>query len=305
MQINVAIIGSGKMALSYSKVLKANRNFNLIGAYSRNVDNLKSFCFENSIFPFKNIKNLTKYPTLDLIIVAVTAPNLLKIINKIFNVKCKVLIEKPLGISLKEANKIYKKILFKKNFFFALNRRFYGSVLLAKKKINKKKYIIYIEDHINFNNFQKLGFNNKNKKNFIYSHSIHLIDFLNIFSKGKPIKFYKKKIILNNKINIYCFIEYQSGNIGIYNAYYDSSLRWKVIVKDRQNNFLFMPLENLVLSNNKNFTKMYAFKLDHEYKPGIWNLIKEIEKMFEGKTHKLLLIKQALPIMSLINKIHF
>ena len=49
MKINVLVIGSGKMADAYLKVLKSFQNFNILGAYSRNQEKLKLFCKKNKI----------------------------------------------------------------------------------------------------------------------------------------------------------------------------------------------------------------------------------------------------------------
>lgn len=305
MKINVIIIGSGKMASAYSEVLQKNKKFNLLGAYSRNKEILKSFCSERKIVPFKDFKEIINFKSLDLLIIAVTATNLRDVINKIYKIKCKVLIEKPFGINYAEAKYLHQKILYKKNFFIALNRRYYGSVLLAKKKLKKvKKKLIYIEDHIDFGKLIQLGFNNRNKKYFVYSHSIHLIDFLNIFSNGKILNIYKKKIIVNKNINIFAVISYSTGDIGIYNCSYDSKEKWKISIKSEHQELIFQPIEELSLSNQKVNNKNYSFHLDKKYKPGIWNLLNDALNLFQNKPHNLLRISYGLKLMKLINSIH-
>jgi len=305
MKFNVAIIGSGKMASSYIEVLKKNRKFNILGAYSRNKKNLKLFCEKNAIKSFNNIDEIKNNKSLDLLIVAVTATSLIRIISYIFNIKCKVLLEKPLGINFKEAEIIFRKIVLKKNFFLALNRRYYGSTLIAKKFLSNKRKIIFIDDHINFDPFKKLGFNLKNKKYFVYSHSIHLIDYLKIFGNGKIINIDVKKTIINNKLNIFCLLEFKSGDIGIYNATYNSACRWKIIISNYNYKCLFQPLEKLFLTNKTNLTKDYSSYLDKRYKPGIWNLVNDVKQMLHGKNHSLVSLKDGLSLMKLINRIHY
>ncbi len=61
MQINVLVIGSGKMAQAYLTVLKSFQNFNILGAYSRNQEKLREFCFKNKIYNFLNYQQIKKY----------------------------------------------------------------------------------------------------------------------------------------------------------------------------------------------------------------------------------------------------
>ena len=104
MKTNVLIIGSGKMAEAYLQVIKKFREFNIIGIYSRNQKKLKKFCETNKIVSFSNYRQIKKQNNnIDLIIIAVTAPNLISVIKKTKDLSGVRLIEKPLGISLKEA----------------------------------------------------------------------------------------------------------------------------------------------------------------------------------------------------------
>lgn len=304
MRINVLIIGSGKMAEAYLKVLKSFQNFNILGAYSRNQKNLKEFCKKNKINNFLNYQHIRNINSkLDLIIIAVTAPNLINVIKESKNLNGVRLLEKPLGISLKDA-KFIKKISQKKKYFLALNRRNYESTLLAKKKITSPN-IIYIEDHINFDNMKLLGFDKKQFKSFIFSHSIHLVDYLNIFSKGDIKEIKKNKYKLNGKTYLYCFIKFSSGDIGIYSSVYNSKKKWKVTIIDKKKVAEFQPLENLTITSSNNIKHFTPNNHDIIFKPGIFNIIKNINFYFLKKKFKLVNLNEAYNVMNLVHKIHF
>ena len=213
------------------------------------------------------------------------------------------LIEKPLGISLREA-KFIKKISSHKKFFLALNRRTYESTKFAKKQIRKSK-IIYIEDHINYEKMNLLGFNKKNYKNFIFSHSIHLIDYFNIFSAGKIINIEKNKFKVKDKIYLYCILNFSSGEVGIYTCSYNSKKKWKVLIIDKNKKALFQPLENVMIESKKNIIKFSPINHDKKFKPGIFNIIKNLNFYFKKQKFELVNMKEAYNIMKLINDIHF
>ena len=302
MTINVLIIGSGKMAQSYIETIRQFNNFNILGIYSRNQKNLKIFCEINKVIQIKNFNEI-KRNKIHLLIIAVTAPNLLNVIKLTRNLKCVRLLEKPLGISLSQAKQI-KKIANKKKYFLALNRRMYESTIFAKKIIKKNK-VIYIEDHINFDYLKKCGFNLKQKENFIYSHSIHLIDYFNIFTKSKILEIKRNKFKLNNDNFLFCTIRFSSGDIGIYTAHYNSKKKWKIIIFEKNNTIKFQPLENAKLYSNKKIFTFHPINHDKYFKPGIYKIIFNLNLLFKKRKYELTNMNEALKLMNLINKIHF
>ena len=305
MNINTLIIGSGNIAVEYLKVIKSFKNFNILGIYSRNKKNLVKFCLVNNVSYFNNINEIKSLKKkIDLIIYLVSAPNLLKTLEQTKEINCVKLLEKPMGVSINQARKIYK-ISTKKKFFLALNRRMYESNLFVKRKL-KGSLIIQIEDHINFDNIEKLGFKKNEKNNFVYSHSIHLVDYLNIFPKGKIKKISREKLYLNNKLYVYCLILYTSGDIGVYTCLYNSKAKWKVSIKDKNSDIIFQPLEqaNILKQNFKPY-KFIPSKDDKFFKPGIYKIIKNLKSYFEKKKYNLVKMPEALELMLLINKIHF
>ena len=238
-----------------------------------------------------------------LLIIAVSAPNLMKVINSTKNLNCVRLLEKPLGISIKEAKQI-KKITKNKKYFLALNRRLYESTLYARKKLKKNK-IIVIEDHINFDYLNRLGFEKKQYKNFIFSHSIHLIDYLNIFSQGKILKIKKYKFKINDNTYIYCFINFSSGDIGIYTALYNSKKKWKVTIYDKNKMIKLQPLENVIIKS-KNLDKLFKpLNDDKNFKPGLFKIISNLNLFFKKKNYELVNINEGFKIMNLIHRLHF
>ncbi len=151
---------------------------------------------------------------------------------------------------------------------------------------------------------KSLGFNKKNIKGFIFSHSIHLVDYLNIFSKGDIIEIKKNKYNFNGKTYLCCFIKFSSGDIGVYSSIYNSNKKWKVTIIDKNQTAIFQPLENVSISSS--IYNKYFFPKNHDvkFKPGIYKIIKNISHYFLKKKFELVSIDEAYNIMKLVNKIH-
>lgn len=305
MKINVLMIGSGKMAEAYIKVIKSFNNFNILGVFSRNKKNLENFCKINKVNMYESYSDINKEKDkIDLLIIAVSAPNLIKVIKHTKHLNCVRLLEKPLGINMSEAKQI-QKLCNKKKYFMALNRRTYESTIFAKKKLNKKKKIILIEDHINFESLEQLGFKKHQYKNFIYSHSIHLVDYLNIFSKGKILEIKKYKFKINKNTYLYCFINFSSGDIAIYTSLYNSKKKWKVTIFDKNRIIKLQPLENAIIKTKNYIKKFTPLNRDKHFKPGLFRIISNLNLFFKKKNYELVDINEAFKVMNLINKLHF
>ena len=151
---------------------------------------------------------------------------------------------------------------------------------------------------------KSLGFKKKNIKGFIFSHSIHLVDYLNIFSKGDIIEIKKNKYNFNGKTYLCCFIKFSSGDIGIYSSIYNSNKKWKVTIIDKNQTAIFQPLENVSISSSIYNKHFFPKNHDVKFKPGIYKIIKNISHYFLKKKFELVNIDEAYNIMKLVDKIH-
>ena len=105
-KIKIGIIGSGYMAQEYIKVLK-NIKIEVTGVVSRNLKKRK-FASKNRIKFFSSIDQLYNKTKPDAFIIAVSELSLKKVLIETFKFKTFNLVEKPIGINLKESNLITK-----------------------------------------------------------------------------------------------------------------------------------------------------------------------------------------------------
>ena len=219
--------------------------------------------------------------------------------------KYRVLCEKPVGINFEETKKIISKIK-NKHFYVALNRRFYGSNLKANNLINKNKgkRFISIRDQ-EMQNFKSKNVN----KNLMYCNSVHLIDYINIYARGKLLKIQRLKKFKNNKFseNLTRLV-FSSKDEVLYHCNWNSPGPWSVNIIQKNHSIEMKPLENLVqekLIENQRIKIFYnKSKIDCKFKPGLFYQVSEFLRMLNNEKHKLVNLKENFNTVKLIKKIY-
>ena len=308
--IKIIIVGAGRISAEYLKILKKNSKIKVVGIVSRTQKSsmIKAKKFKISEYGTSLNKMMNELKP-DIAIVCVSPSETLKVCNKIFKFKCVSLIEKPLGLSLKET--VYLTNLSKKynhRLYVALNRRFYSSTQKLQKILlnNKDKRIVTVFDQESKSNALKSGHNNKVVKNWMFANSIHLIDYFNIFCRGnfKKISTESFKLDSNQKF-LTSKIHYNSGDIGIYHAYWDRPAPWKVTVSCKKSFFTLSPIEKLMEKNYKG--KLISYKeekFDKKFKPGFFAMINSLINAYNNQSSKLPGVKENLKTMKLIHNIY-
>ena len=118
----------------------------------------------------------------------------------------------------------------------------------------------------------------------MFANSVHLIDYVNILSRGK-IKNINSKIEKKGKCaNILCKINLSSGDLITYKAFWNKDAKWSVSF---YKNFFYelKPLEQLKEFNLRNFKvkNYYQDELDTNFKPGFMLQAIDFVKMIKKK----------------------
>tara|TARA_B100001248_G_scaffold250487_1_gene224638 strand:+ start:33400 stop:34353 length:954 start_codon:yes stop_codon:yes gene_type:complete len=296
---NIAIIGAGKMALEYVKVIKNFQNLKIIGIVSRGDRNKKKLKIKYSDIEFyKNISDLYKYCHIDATIVAVSQDSTFKVAKMLVKFRSIKLFEKPFGLNYLEFKKL-KKIYsnHNKSTFIAFNRREYSSVKYLQNLLrgNNGRRIITISDQENINFLKSSGKAKKIYSNWMYCNSIHLIDLINIFARGKLIKMTKSIPWKSTSRNfVSAAFHFSSSDIVIYNALWNRPGPWAINVSTKNEFFELKPLESLSMKKitSRTFKKFSISKKDQDYKPGLYLLVNELYKLLRGRSSKLVNIEE-------------
>lgn len=308
-KIKCAIIGAGYMAEEYVKAIKSDNDMELYGIYSRTFSKAifiaKKYKIKNF---FNSINEIKKNKIIDIIIIAISSENNNKISKLFLNTKFLILLEKPVGLNFSESKKLIDLTRkHRSNFYVALNRRFYDSTLDLKKKLKKSKgkRIIEVFDCQNQNTYEKLRKDRRVVSSIMYANSIHLIDYFDMFCRGKIIKITTLKSGRENPYVITSKLKFSSGDVGFYYATWNRFSKWKIkITVKNKTEWVMQPLESLrgyKLQNNKLFfSKTYKSK----YKDGLINMLNEAKKAVYERKNYLVHFKHHFNSIQIINKIY-
>ena len=301
MKKKICIIGAGYMAQEYLKVLTSFKNIEIVGIVGKSISNLKKILKIKKIKVFKNIDEMYSKTKAHGVICAVNETSAYDVLYNLSKYRWFILCEKPLGLNYSESKKI-KKLKNNKKLFVALNRRYFSSTQILEKLLKKDKStrIIEINDQEVNKNINKLK---SIKKYWMYCNSIHLIDFIYFFGRGKITQIDNQGSIKKNFV--FSKIKFSSGDSVYYKALWNRPGPWMITVSTIENYYKLRPLENLkTIKLNRKITHYKKSELDIKYKAGLHELIKNFIKKLENKKNNLINFTYSHKLMKLINNIY-
>lgn len=280
----ILLVGAGKMAIEYAKVLQNQQvPFLCIGRSSSSAETFK----KQTGVPAKT-GGLTKFLKenkwqASSAIVCVNVEELYLSTLTLLKYGCKhILVEKPGGLNVKEIEMIVKETKNQKaKVYVAYNRRFYASVIKAKRLIEEDGGIDSF--HFEFTELSyvisKSPLPSKVKENWFLANSTHVID-LAFYLGGEP-----KKIACYSKdgTNWHPSASVFAG-AGIteksalfsYHANWDAPGRWDIELMTKKRRLMLQPLEQLYEQKFESFsmnTVPIKEQMDKDYKPGLFLLV--------------------------------
>ena len=274
------LIGSGQMAIEYFKVLKKlNINFRVLG---RGILTAKKFKkITNCEVELGGIKaNIKKFGTPKYAIVTVDADQLKNVAKDLISAGTRnILLEKPGALNIEELKKLIKISKRKQNkILIAYNRRFYSSIIKAKKIINKDGGLKSI--FFDFTEYSKkiknLRISKIVKNKWVISNSSHVID-LAFYLGGKP-KFWNYyhdgKIDWHPSSSRFCGAGISNKEVIFsYLSDWQSPGRWGIELFTYKRKLILRPMEKLQ-ETKKEFSHIkninFSNNLDIEFKPGLF-----------------------------------
>jgi len=281
MNKEILIVGSGPMAIDYAKILLAQDiDFKVVG---RGKESAARFQLKTGKIP--QIGGLEKYlndktlsPNTYVIIATGTEVLMESLLLVLEKGASKVLIEKPAAISIGELiiNKNKLEPYFD-NVFVAYNRRFYGSVIEAKKMIDEDGGLQTI--HFEFTEWahkiEPLEKAAGVKENWFFANSTHVID-LAFYLGGKPEKWeaYSKAGALkwHSKTNFTGAGITDKGVLFSYLSNWESAGRWAIELFTNNRRIYLKPMEGISIQEKGTIAvieKEFDNSLDLQFKPGL------------------------------------
>lgn len=304
MKKEVALIGTGNMAVDYLNVIKdLDINLTVIG---RGIESCKTFyektgygCVSGGLEHFVE-KNSEKNWSNVYIIIAVGTESLMECLLLCGKLNPKsILIEKPGAISVEEL--INNEIGFREyshKVFIAYNRRFYSSVMYLEKLLRKDGGLVSVNFEFTewVDTITPLKKAVGVKENWLFANSTHVID-LAFYLCGFPAKICsfvsKSSDISWHKNSTFSGAGITKNNIPFsYYANWESAGRWGIEICTNQNKYYLRPLEKIFVQKRGSIgleEVIFNDDLDKKYKPG---LFLQTKAFLDNDVNRLISIKE-------------
>jgi predicted dehydrogenase len=307
----VAIVGAGYMAREHIRAFQDVPGVRIVGIYSRSRSRAESLAKE---FHLPNvcssISELFQETAANLVVVAVPELSVSEVCCACFEYPWTVLIEKPAGYNMADAEGIESAARAKsRRAYVALNRRHYGSTraLVADLPNLPGPRLIKVQDQESAAAALQAGQPKLVVENWMYANSIHLIDFFVLLGRGKITEV--EPVIRwdpQHPRYVAARVSFDSGDVGLYEAIWDGPGPWAVSVNTPEKRWEMRPLEkaSYQLSGKRMLESVEDDVWDTQFKPGLRRQAELAVLAAFGQPTELPTLQDALVSMRLIQAIY-
>jgi predicted dehydrogenase len=244
-------------------------------------------------------------------LVAITVPELSAnpVAMEAFKYPWAVLMEKPAGYDLADAEKIAAAGRARKApVMVGLNRRFYSSALTIKSDLEtrpKEKRFIHVQDQQSYAEARRYNHPPQVVERFMYANSIHLIDLIPFFARGsvtrvEPVTPWRGE---DTEVML-AYVEFDSGDTALYEGLWKGPGPWAANVSTPGKRWIMQPLEQATYQNAGERTRhtIEASEDDRRFKAGFLLQARAAVAAVRGETSQIPALEDSLQTMRLINR---
>lgn len=250
----VAIVGAGSMAREHLRAFADVPGVVLSGIHSRTRARASALAEEFGLqMACDSIEELFEKTAADLVIVTVPELSMNSVSRACFAFPWTVLLEKPAGYNLTDAEDIASAArAAQSRVFVALNRRAYSSTQTALNdlaQIADRRYI-RIQDQQDQGAALASGQPATVVENWMYANSVHTIDYFRVFGRGpidevRPISPWNPErpgVVISE-------IRFASGDLGVYEGIWNGPGPWAATISTPPRRWEMRPLEQAMYQN--------------------------------------------------------
>lgn len=309
-KVKVSIIGAGYTANEHLKAFKDIEDVELCGIFSRTREKAEKL---SEIYEIKNVCNsieeLWEKTEANILIVTVNEPSMPSVIEESVNYNWELLVEKPPALYVEQAERL-KEIAEKKNktIKVALNRASYSVTKFVINEIEKKdgRRVVIAQDQEDPERATSLGRDKEVVDRWMYANSIHIIDYFRIFARGEFVKVTTYgELFLQKPSFIEAHIEFSSGDLGVYQAFWNEPAPWAITVHLPDIRYELRPLEEG--KKQIRWQKPEPIPVnewDKKFKPGFRVQAEEMAKIVRDGNGNVPTLDDAVKTMKLIREIY-
>jgi predicted dehydrogenase len=269
------MIGGGGMTREHIRAFQNVPGISVAGIWNRTRDKAEALAKEFGIACVaSDINELYTQTKAGLAVLAVYEPAINPIMKQALVHPWAILMEKPVGLDLADAEDIAAAVQAKKaTVFVGLNRRTLSSTqaVLADLADDPGPRFVHVQDQQSLDVARQIGHVKEVVDNWMYANSIHLIDYIPALGRGKitevaPIVRWNA----NAPTVVVAKVAFDSGDIALYEGIWNGPGPWACTVTTPRRRWEMRPLEKAVFQNagerKQNPVEPHAW--DAEYKPG-------------------------------------
>ena len=168
--------------------------------------------------------------------------------------------------------------------------------------------LIQVQDQQSIAVARKVGHPEEVLENWMYANSIHLIDYIRGFGRGKIIDI-QRQFIWNQKspFVVAATVNFERGDMAVYNAAWNVPVRWAVTITTSSKQIKMSPLETVQLETlgSQNIKTIGESAQDKAFKPGFRQQAKALVKYVQtGNKIGLVDYRESLEVMELVAAIY-
>jgi predicted dehydrogenase len=273
--LRVAMIGGGGMTREHIRAFQNVPGVTVAGIWNRTRDKAEALVKEFAIAHVaSSIDDLYAATKADLAVLAVYETAINPVVKQALAHPWTILMEKPVGLDLADAEDIAAAAKAKKaKVFVGLNRRTLSSTqaVLADLADDQGPRFIHVQDQQSLDVARQIGHAPQVVDNWMYANSIHLVDYIPVLGRGK-ITEVKPVVRWNPKAPtvVVAKVAFDSGDIALYEGIWNGPGPWACTVTTPRRRWELRPLEKAVFQNagerKQNPVEPHAW--DAEFKPG-------------------------------------
>lgn len=307
----VAIVGAGGMARQHIRAFQDVPGVTVAGIHSRTAARAEALAAELGVKAvYGSIPEMYETTRADLVVVAVPELSVSRICELCFEHPWTVLVEKPAGYDVADAEAIEAAAAAKRRrAFVALNRRHLGSTraVLADLANVSGPRLIKIQDQEAPAAALQAGQPPLVVENWMYANSIHMIDLFAVLGRGKIVEV--SPVIRWNPAEpryVAARISYDSGDVGLYEAVWNAPGPWAVTVTTPEKRWEMRPVEkaSYQLAGTRVLEPAADDPWDTAFKPGLRRQAELAVRAVSGQVTDLPTLSDALASMRLTQSIY-
>lgn len=306
----VAVIGAGYMAREHIRAFQDIPGVQMVGIQSRTRARAEEMAAQFHIPAVcESVSELYNITKADLVVVTVPELAMNTVSRACFEYPWTVLLEKPAGYNLADAEDIELAARSKNSrVFVALNRRHYSStqsVLSDLKKLTGQRFI-RVQDQEDQRSALQAGQPKTVVDNWMYANSIHVIDYFLMLGRGKicavaPIIPWHP----DDPRFVVAKVSFDSGDVGLYEGIWRGPGPWAVIVNTPEKRWELRPLEQAAfqIAGQRKIESVESHPWDTQFKPGLRFQAEKAVAAAKGKANDLPTLQNAMESMRLVQAI--